>query len=477
MIHEKHMEWIEARGISVELASKLGLFTKRDGGGNWLVIPYVERDRTVNHKYRLASEKRHRMDTDAPLTLWNHDALLSQNDRPLIVTEGEWDGMAAMMAGFDRVVSVPNGAPSEVTDEPAEAKRYQFLWRSRDLLDKVSRFILAADADGPGRALASDLARLLGPERCMFVEYPEGCKDLNDVLLEQGPAGVTAVLNGAKPYPVKGLYRFDDFPPPPPVQAVHLTIGGLRELLPLTIGTFTVITGYAGMGKTSLLCFILADLLKQGVRMAVGSFETSPDIMQRKMRAALQGVGFDHHKARNPGPVDDMLNDRFLIIAQNCADEETEMDLDGLIELAKIAVLRDNVRLIVIDPWNEIEHRRQANENEHEYSGRAIRALKRFARTYQVAVWLVAHPKKPDGAELKAPGLYDVSGSAHFANKPDYGVSIHRPNLTQPAIEVKVSKVRMGMPGRVGKVILDYDEVTSSYHYTPTFSELEQAGA
>jgi twinkle protein len=54
----------------------------------------------------------------------------------------------------------------------------------------VKQIIIATDNDAPGRILAADLARWLGPERCKFIEYPEGTKDLNDVLLSYGSTGV-----------------------------------------------------------------------------------------------------------------------------------------------------------------------------------------------------------------------------------------------------------------------------------------------
>jgi hypothetical protein len=79
-IHPKHEEWIEGRGIDPALIARFGICTKREGGANWIAIPYVERGRTINHKYRLASEKRHKMDEGAPLTLWNHDALLTDQE-------------------------------------------------------------------------------------------------------------------------------------------------------------------------------------------------------------------------------------------------------------------------------------------------------------------------------------------------------------------------------------------------------------
>jgi twinkle protein len=469
-IHPRHQEWIEARGIDPALIARFGISTKHEGGANWLSIPYTERGRVVNHKYRTAQDKRHRMDEGAPLTLWNHDVLLEQSDQPVIITEGEWDALAAMTAGFSRCVSVPNGAPQQTTDNPGEAKRYEFLWRSKDLLDRVKRFIIATDSDEPGRILANDLARLLGPERCMFIEYPtnegvEPLKDLNEVLVELGQAGVVETLNAAKPYPVKGLYRLSDFPSPPRTTSLPLGIEGLDDLIQLTLGTFTVVSGWAGHGKTSLLMRILGNLMKAGVNVALGSFETLPKpILERRLRAVLYGCGEVGPKANLPGPADEILAKRLNVIAHSARDSETELDLEYIIELAKIAVLRDGVRLLVLDPWNEIEHKRSSDETETEYVSRAIRMLKRFAVNYECAVWLVAHPRKPhsDGSP-KPPSLYDLAGSAHFANKADYGLIVHRDDMAGNIIEARVVKVRMGLPGKPGKVTLKYDPSLCDY--------------
>jgi twinkle protein len=467
-IHERHKAWIMARNLDPTLAEKFGIATTQDGNGFWLTVPYVERGRTINHKYRQTSEKRHRMDTDAPLALWNHDVLLApevQNGAAVIITEGEWDALAAIQSGFPLAMSVPNGAPPSEADNPFEARRYEFIQRSRDLIDKVQSFILATDADEPGRALAADLARLLGPERCRFVRYPEGSKDLNDVLITHGHAAMVELINGAKPYPVKGLYRFEDFPEPPPIQSLAIGIDGLDDLFKLVPGTFTVITGYAGQGKSSWLLAALAKLLKKGVPIALASFETMvKPILQRRLRAAMYGLAEFKPECLSYGPADEVMEQKFGIIAQTADDEDTEMDLDYLLELAKVAVLRDGIRLLVIDPWNEIEHKRRSDESETDYTGRAIRSLKRFAKLYECAVWLVAHPRKPqmDG-RLRKPSLYDLAGSANFANKADYGVVIHREDLTSTLVDVKVAKVRMGLPGKMGQVTLNWNPDTSGY--------------
>ena len=122
-MHERHRAWIEARGIDATLAEKFGLTTTKDTSGYWLTLPYTEGGAVINHKYRQTSEKRHRMDSGAPLLLWNADCLkepkIQSGQAPLVITEGEWDALAAMTSGFQYAVSVPNGAPAQATEDLA----------------------------------------------------------------------------------------------------------------------------------------------------------------------------------------------------------------------------------------------------------------------------------------------------------------------------------------------------------------------
>lgn len=61
----------------------------------------------------------------------------------------------------------------------------------------------------------------------------------------------------------------------------------------------------------------------------------------------------------------------------------------------------------------------------------------------------------------EAPGLYDISGSAHFVNKTDNGIVVHRNRdpETGPLDEVKilVRKVRNKAAGTIGEASLRYD--------------------
>jgi twinkle protein len=465
-MHERHRDWLAGRKIDPSLAEKFGLTTTQREGGQWLTIPYIWKGETVNHKYRLTSQKDFRMDTGAALTLWNADVLSSpevQGGASVVIAEGELDAIAAVQANFKFTVSVPNGAPSSLTDEPLEAKRYEWYLQHQSELDRVREFILATDADPAGYNLAADLAALLGPERCKFIEYPFPCKDLNEVLDEYGAERVTEILAAAKPYPIKGLYTLADFPERGEVRAYSVGISPIADMISIVPGTLTVVTGYANMGKSTVMNSVIANCIRYNFPVCVASFETDvKPILQDGLRMAMLHCDKNELRRMDTSDVDTMMQNRLRIISQ-AVDADDEMTLENLLEYCRISVVRDGCKMIVVDPWNEIEHKRQRDENETEYIARALRAIKRFAKQYDVAFWLVAHPTKPQEGVKKIPGLYDISGSANWANKADYGLTYHRPDAKENRAVFLISKVRMGLPGRKGTVTVTYDFRTSEF--------------
>ncbi len=87
---------------------------------------------------------------------------------------------------------------------------------------------------------------------------------------------------------------------------------------------------------------------------------------------------------------------------------------------------------------------------------------------YDVHVWFVAHPKQLQSWKGDPPNLYDISGSAHFINKCDNGIVVHRVRDEQSelglnAVQVLVRKVRNKAAGQIGDTVFDYDRVTGQY--------------
>jgi len=472
-LHRKHADWLMGRGIDPKLAEEYGLeTTMRADGKAWLAVPYSEAGSVINHKYRLISEKDHRMDDGAPLALWNADCLNDPKVRnghaPLVITEGEWDALSAIQAGFQFAVSVPNGAPGKPTEDVETAKRYEWVDRHAEALAGVKEFVIAADADQAGYNLAADLVALLGAERCRFIDYPFPCKDLNEVLQEYGPERVVDCITTAKPYPVKGLYTLDDFPERGEIRSFSVGVEPISEMIRIVPGTLTVVTGYANMGKSTLLNAIIGHAMAEHFPVCVASFETDvKPILRDGLRMALLKCG-KHELASHPHlpKADELIRHRLSIISQT-VDEGMEMDLDEFLRLAGLAVRRHGAKMIVLDPWNELEHKKRHGESETEYISRAIRAIKHFAKTQDVAFWIIAHPAKPVPGVKTIPGLYDVSGSAHWANKAEYGLTYHRKKFDENEAEIVVSKVRMGLPGRRGSVKVTYDFRTSEFREIP----------
>lgn len=479
---------LENRGISVETALRFGIYTVdqagQRGAGNVIVFPFWERGVAVNEKFR-GPEKKFWQRKGGKKTFWNADALddpaLEAGHQPLIITEGEIDALSAIESGWPLTVSVPDGAPPEKKDEHQndnnttdQTGKFEYLWNNRDRLKHVKRFILAVDNDAPGRRLQDELVRRLSAGRCMYVTYPEGCKDLNDVLRQHGREGVTAVLNAAKPFPVRGLYRISEYPYTGALTTYTTGWPNMDEVLTIFPGEFLVVTGVPGHGKSTLVFNLLVNLAEQhGWTSAVYSPEMPvvPQIRDRLRRIAsrrgLEGISDDHLAS-----IDAWLNRHFVFIDGAAEDDGDEtFSLDWLIDKATEAVLRDDVRVLVVDPWNELEHARERNESETDYISRAIRALKRFAKTYQVAVIVVTHPTKDvvgkDG-KTRRPHLYDCSGSSHWYNKCDHGVVIDRPDRYTPEIVVDVKKSRFEEAGRSGEVRLKFDRISARFEQLDT---------
>jgi twinkle protein len=149
-LHRKHADWLIGRKLDPALAEEYGLSSEMRDGKMWLTVPYAEGGEIINHKYRTTQEKDHRMDSGAPLALWNADCLndpaVRNGHAPLVITEGEWDALSAIQAGFQFAVSVPNGAPGKPTEDIETAKRYEWVDRHAEALAGVKELMQTRQA-------------------------------------------------------------------------------------------------------------------------------------------------------------------------------------------------------------------------------------------------------------------------------------------------------------------------------------------
>lgn len=235
-------------------------------------------------------------------------------------------------------------------------------------------------------------------------------------------------------------------------------------------GDLTVVTGVPGHGKTSFVNEVVCRLaLAHGWRTIFGSFEQRPVPDHRRALRTFHGEKLEKHlTAEERAAADAFIDKHFRFLVPR---DDTETSLTWLLDIMAAAVRRFDPHIIVIDPWNELEHIRPREMMQTEYTGWSICALKRFAKGHRVHIIVVAHPAKlqrnRDG-KYPMPTLYDIADSAHWYNKPDLGVVIWREGASSSLpTSIVVAKSRyhseIGRPGQISGI---WNESTGRYTIT-----------
>ena len=556
---EEMKEFFLSRGISLETLQRNGVSCQltydpvKKKEDKIIAFPYYRDGSLINIKYRTL-DKRFWQVRGAEKILYGLDDISESPE--VVIVEGEMDKLAFEEAGIKNVVSVPDGAPSRVRDGslPPETEdvKYAYLWNCRAWLDDTVRIVIATDNDAPGDALAEELARRLGRERCWrvrwpvtkvdheFVSAPVGVKfsgeqerqdisdagsimspieqgslkndlnldhdanadsngssrsrnpvldptwyrkDANEVLTRDGPEKVRLFYENAEPLPIRGLLRFHEyydeiikhyFLELRDGQGVSTGWSVLDKYYRVVPGELTIVTGVPNSGKSEWIDALLCNLTElHGWTFALCSMEKRVTDHMRQLAEKYIGLpffdlpyasGVNRMSQENLDVAIDWVDGRFHLIR---FEDDALPSVDWVLGIAKAAVYRYGIRGLVIDPYNELDHQRPASMSETEYVSQMLTKVKRFAQTAGVHVWFVAHPRQLRDWKGQAPNLYDISGSAHFINKADNGIVIHRvkdpddPNTRQ--VEVLVRKVRNKAAGMIGECRLEYERVNGRY--------------
>ena len=281
-------------------------------------------------------------------------------------------------------------------------------------------------------------------------------------------------VEAAEPYPIAGLHQISEFAD----ETLALYRDGrkrghrtgwstLDEHMSVVEGQLVVVTGLPNSGKSEFIDALAVNLATTyGWRIALCSFENQPPEHISKLAEKHLGLPFWDGPSHRMSEADlqramAWCEDHFQMIR---ADDNSPT-VDWILGAAKAAVLRHGIKALVIDPYNEIEHKRPSNMSETEYVGQILGRVKRFAHNHGVVVFFVAHPTKmyAENGKVPVPTLYDISGSANWANKADLGIVVHRPNRNEPITEIHVKRPRSKAFGKEGIVRLVYDGPTGRY--------------
>ena len=393
-LDEKMKKWFEDRSIPTEVAESEGIIKvcrKLPQTGNiekCIVFPYTENGELVNRKYRDGA-KNFMLESGAKLIPWRIDHI---RDTPeCIITEGEMDALSFIVAGRDDVISVPNGAQKNLTylDEFIETH-----------FEHKSRIYIASDTDSKGLELRNELVRRFGEEKCRIVTYGEGCKDANELLLQQGAEALQCAIAEAQEIPLEGIFTASDVKEELEAlfekglqKGATLDMGDLDDLLSVEVGRLMIVTGIPGDGKSEFLDEMAVRFsLKYDWRCAWFSPENFPVTL--------------HH----PKLIEKLIGKRFMkglmkpmefesaigYLSHNFFDilPEEGYRVDTILEKAETLVRRKGIRVFMLDPYNCLEHQIPTGQSETQYISEFLEKLRSFARRRQALVVLAAHPTK-----------------------------------------------------------------------------------
>lgn len=338
---------------------------------------------------------------------------------------GNCDTLSVIEAGYKNVVSIPFGAGSHTWID------YNWDW-----LEQFDKIIVWSDDDEAGERMRKEVCPRLGNWRTSYIKpnlsSPKGTKklkDANEILYYYGKDKILELIQNPMEMPVEGIInlanvtRFDI----EKAQGLYSGIKPLdKKLYKFIFGTVCIITGKAGEGKSVLANQIaICQALQQGYDTFVFSGELPAPNLKDWIETNLIGREYITMKDEHIRYFDEQArlevvkwyNGRIWMFDDSQGTTAT-MLLQKMEEMAR----RFGTKVFLIDNLMMVDLECDSNsllQAQKEF----VKKLVKFAKTFDVLVFLVAHPKKTGAVSLTSE---DVSGSQDIVNLGHYLISVHR---------------------------------------------------
>ena len=350
-------------------------------------------------------------------TLFNMDKINISD--PLLITEGEFDCLSAIEAGFKNAVSIPSGVNS--TNE--------WITSNWTFIEQFEEVIIWFDNDEAGIKGAREVFNRL-PNSSVKIVRCEVANDINELLHKYGKLAVLKQIEKASTPVLEGVATLDmieDFD----VHEAETLKTGIEyiddKLIGMVFGSLNVLSGRNGSGKSTILNQIyIAEAIAQGYKTFLFSGELISGNVKYWLLQTLANedqfaeyTAKDGHKYKkvtiqSKEKIVNDMKDRFFLY------DSDDYRIEAIIEKMTILAKRYGVRVFVIDNLMTIE---SSLKDKYEAETDIVKKLKNFAKKYNALVHLVAHPRKSMNDEIEKD---DVAGSANITNLADYVTTISR---------------------------------------------------
>lgn len=439
-INEKEhvVDYLGKRGISKNVIDYLDI--REDSHGNGVFNFYDTNDVLTMVKYRPArTVEKHsgqpktwcQKDADTSALLFNMNRV--NTSKPLLITEGEIDCASAIEAGYINTVSVPLGAGN-----------LHWIEENWDWLNNFESIIIWSDNDEAGIKMRKECIYRLGTWRTKYISTPEffekengkrvPLKDINDCLQVGGKEFVMNLISEAKDVPVKSVVDYSEIEELDISQMDGVKIGIKPlddELLKIFYGTLTVLSGRPGSGKTSIIDQTIARTIDDGSPVFLFSKEMPERMSANWFNTIIAG-------RRNMVERTSRDNRKYYIVPQAIQkkmqshynkklfiyrDDEPN-DVDSVLKSAEECVRKFGCKLIVLDNLMMIDLNCSESDKNTAQTN-LINALIKFAAKFNVAVVLIAHPRKTQDTNSDIE-MYDISGTSNIINLAMRSIGLRR---------------------------------------------------
>ncbi len=362
----------------------------------------------------------------------------AQPIRQLIITEGEKDRLTLMTCGFPYVLSIANGASTNI-EESHEA--------FDEWIQQAGEIIICGDTDRPGRRLVKLLIEQY-QTRAKVTTLPQGKKDISEVYDAFGSREVQRIISEAQGISDADIYDLSehkedilDIMMGNYDRGYEVGMGGLTDGIfhPTSEGGLIILTSRPNSGKTDFLNCLMAHLMYHNQkRVAFFSFEKpiKGKHVREIARIAL-GVRNTEDMDGAESPEEARQENRRVLdfLSEHMVDFDTKTRLPdsnyiiGMME-AMMNRKKQKIDYLVIDPYvfiNMTEGGSRATETEKVRL--MLTKLQAWSRTRHIWTVVVAHPRiqYKDGHEAFPPlDIYSVAGSAQWANLADFLLTVNR---------------------------------------------------
>ena len=435
---KKVIEYFGKRGLSKNVLDYLDV--REDKNGNAVFNFYDTNDVLTMVKYRPARTiDKHsgqpktwcQKGADTAPLLFNMNRV--NTSKPLLITEGECDCASAIEAGYLNTVSVPLGAGN-----------FHWIEENWDWLNAFDSIIVWSDNDEAVTNMRKECIYRLCTWRTKYITTPDyyekengkrvPLKDINDCLQVGGKDYVMKLIADAKDVPVKSVVDYSE------IEELDISqMDGVKtgikplddELLKIFYGTLTVLSGRPGSGKTSIIDQTIARTIDEGSPVFLFSKEMPERMSANWFNTIIAGRRNMVEKTNRDGR-------KYYIVPQNIQkkmqsyynkklfiyrDDEPN-DVDSVLKSAEECVRKFGCKLIVLDNLMMIDLNCSESDKNTAQTN-LINALIKFAAKFNVAVVLIAHPKKTQDTNSDIE-MYDISGTSNIINLAMRSIGLRR---------------------------------------------------